>query len=129
MTSANVRLIQDLFAGWERGDWSNLDWADPDIEMVRVDGIEPGTYRGREAVAQAWISWLGAWAGFSSTPVEFRDLGDRILVLVRFGGAGRASGLPMDDRLHATVLTIREGKVIRFELYFDHERALADLGL
>jgi ketosteroid isomerase-like protein len=129
MTSPNLAFVQDLFAAWEKGDWSNLDWMDPDIEMVRVDGIEPGTYRGREAVAQAWASWLGAWEGFSSTLVEFRDLGDRVLALVRFGGTGRVSGLPMDDRLHATVLTFRDGKVIRFELYFDHERAFADLGL
>jgi len=129
MTSPNVAVIQDLFARWERGDWSDLDWMDPDIEMVRIDGIEPGSWRGRDAVAREWASWLGAWEGFSTSAVEFRDLGDSVLALVRFGGTGRTSGLPMDDHLHATVLTVLDGRVTRFALSWDHERALAELDL
>jgi hypothetical protein len=52
-------------------------------------------------------------------------------VLVRFGGRGKTSGLELGQvgATEATLLQVRGGKGTRLALYFDRNRALADLGL
>jgi len=34
--SANVDFVRSLYAAWERGDWSSVEWADPEIEFATV---------------------------------------------------------------------------------------------
>ena len=47
MASANVELVRSIFADWERGDFRRVDWAAPDIELVRPEGLEGGEFSGR----------------------------------------------------------------------------------
>jgi hypothetical protein len=65
---------------------------------------------------------------------EYRRLDDeRILVLMLHCGRGKASGVEVGQmgtrRAGANVLHVRDGRVTRLALYWDRERALADLGL
>jgi ketosteroid isomerase-like protein len=75
---------------------------------------------------------MSAWEGFRFAADEYREIDDeRVLVLVRRGGRGKVSGLELEQlRTHgAHVLHVRDGKVTRFVVYNDRERALANLGL
>jgi ketosteroid isomerase-like protein len=63
---------------------------------------------------------------------EYRELDDeRVFALLSWSGRGRTSGFDLADVpwRGANVFRIRDGKVTRLVLYWDRERALADLGL
>ncbi len=79
-----------------------------------------------------WRSFLGAWGDYRVRVDEMRELdADRVLILMHHGGYGRASGLG-DKQLTtegANVFHMRNGKVVRLDLYWHRDRALADLGL
>jgi ketosteroid isomerase-like protein len=130
--SKNLDLVRSIYADWERGDWSRADWADPEIEYVQADGPEPGSWVGLANMAQGMRGWLSGWEDFRVEADEFRELDDeRVLVFARTSGRGKRSGVELRHMLGAAanVFHIREGQVTRFFLYFDRDRALADLGL
>ncbi len=83
-------------------------------------------------MAEAWHGWLSAWEGYRVEVDEYRKLDDeRILVLMLHCGLGKTSGLDVGQtkRAGANVLHVRDGRVTRLVLYWDRERALADLGV
>jgi ketosteroid isomerase-like protein len=103
-----------------------------EIELVAVDGPEPGSWSGLAGVANAWRDYLRAWDAWRVEAEEYRELDDeRVLVLDRRSGRGKLSGLELEDMLTggATLFHIRDGKVSRLVVYADCDRALADLGL
>jgi ketosteroid isomerase-like protein len=83
-------------------------------------------------MAEGFREWLSAWEDFRGEAEEYRELdGERVLVLLRFSGRGKTSGLELGQMRAkgANVIHVRDGKVTRIVAYFDRERALADLGL
>jgi ketosteroid isomerase-like protein len=130
--SANLDLVREIYAAWERRDYTWTEWADPDIEFEVVDGPAPGTWRGLAGMWEGWREILSAWDDWRVREISYRELdGERILALVDFAGRGRASGMDAAT-LHgrgANLLYLRDGVVTRFVAYWDRERALADVGL
>ena len=132
MSQENVEIVRSICAAWDRGDYSAVEWADPDIEFVAVGGPQPGTWRGLAGMAEGWRAWLSAWDDFSQQVDEYRDLDDeRVLVLFRCSGRGKTSGMDLAEMhpLMAGVFHLREGRVTKFVGYSDHERALEAAGL
>jgi ketosteroid isomerase-like protein len=130
--ATNLDLVRSLYADWERGDWSSVDWAHPEIEFVAADGPAPWTVRGVAALGDAWREFLDTWQEWRVEAEEYRELdGERVLVLIRIGGRGKASGLDVGQMSAkgANLFHIRSGKVTRLALYWDRDRALADVGL
>jgi ketosteroid isomerase-like protein len=128
--SKNLDLVRTIYAGRGHDDFAM--WAHPDIEVISVDGPQPGTWEGVDGLAEAVQSLRDAWDDFRAEPEEFRDLGDgRVLVLIQRSGRGRASGLELRElrTQGAAVFHVHDGKVTRVDNYFDRARALADLGL
>lgn len=132
MGSANVDLVQAIYAAWERGDYGSAHWADPGIEFVFADGPSPSRSIGLAAMAEANRDWLEAWDDVRQVMEDIRELDDnRVLALHCFVARGKKSGLELDQiqRRAAAVYTIENGKVISLVHYFDRDRGLADLGL
>jgi ketosteroid isomerase-like protein len=127
--SANLDLVRSIFADWERGDFRRVDWADPEIELVRPEALDGAVLKGQASTAEGWRDWLSAWEDYHAEAVEYRVIDDeRVLVLGRMSGRGRMSGA-MGETETANLFHIREGKVTRLVLYQDRDRAFADLGL
>jgi ketosteroid isomerase-like protein len=130
--SANLDLVRSLFADWERGDFGGADWAHPEIEFAMFDGPFPGAWTGLAGMATAWREVLDAWEGYRVGTPSYRRVDDeRVLVLSRQSGRGKASGLDLGQMptKNAALFHILDGKVVRLVIYWDCDRALADLGL
>ena len=97
-----------------------------------ADGPDPGTWHGHAGLADAFREWLSAFAGFRLQASEFRELDDeRVLTLSFAGGRGKESGLDLRqaEATTAHLFHIRGRRVTKLVVYFDRERAFADLGL
>jgi ketosteroid isomerase-like protein len=130
--SSNLELVRLIYAAWERGDFRSVDWADPKINYVVMDGPSPGSWTGVAEMAEVARDMLNAFQDWRDEAEEYRELPDgRVFVLDRLSGRGKASGIDVGHmRAHGVhVFDIREGKVTRLVYYNDRERALADLGL
>ena len=127
--SESLDLVRSMYADWERGDLSRVDWADPEIELVITDGVEPGVWRGLDGMRDQVRGTLSEMKDWREGAEEYRELADgRVLALSRFTGRGRTSGLDVGAPV-ARVFEIRAGRVTRMTVYWSRDRALADLGL
>jgi ketosteroid isomerase-like protein len=131
--SPNLDLVRSIFAARERGDYTSTERAHPELEYVQADGPAPGSWTGLSKITEGVRDFLSAWEDFRVGGVdEYRELDEeRVLVLGRFSGRGKTSGLEL-GRLGskgASIYHVRDGKVTRIVSYLDRERALADLGL
>ena len=75
---------------------------------------------------------MNAWEDYSGEAEGCRELdGERVLVLIHLRGRGKTSGLELGQVQPnaAGVFQVRDGKISKVALYWDRERALADLGL
>ena len=132
MSRENLELLQSIYSGWERGEFGDASWADPQIEFGIADGPAPTIGKGLDAMAAAWGEFLGSWSDFKGVPERFIELDDvRVLVFLEHAGRGRTSGLELTDELSRTanLFHIVDGKVTRLIIYFNRDRALADVGL
>ena len=124
--------MRSIYAGWERGDFSASDWADPEIEHADADGPLGGETGDLDRIGQGVREFLSAWEDFRIEADNFREIdGHRVLVLDHRSGRGKTSGLELGAVRTdgARLFHIRDGKVAKLVVYFDRDRAFADLGL
>jgi uncharacterized protein len=125
MSQADVDLVRSIYDRFRSGDADGaLALYDPEVEIHdRPEIPDPRVYRGHEGVLASLGASRSAFAGFDVVPEEFVDAGDRVVVVFRFLGTGRESGVPIEERLcHAW--TVRDGRVTRMEVHSDLDRAL-----
>jgi len=131
--SPKLELVKSIANAWERGDYSCIEWADAEIEFVIADGPEPGRWTGRAGLAPSLMDFRDAWEEYKSRAEEYRELDDGVLddgvlVLTYASGRGRTSGVEIAGP-RANLFRVRDGKVKSLVVYWDRERALADVGL
>jgi ketosteroid isomerase-like protein len=131
--SANLDLVRSIYAASDRGDFlSSVEWADPEIEFVIADGPSPGRPMGLTEMTKFWRDFLDNWEAWSVEADEYLELDEeRVLMLNHFSGRGKTSGVEIGHlrARGAGLFHIRSGRVTRVVLYWERERALADLGL
>jgi ketosteroid isomerase-like protein len=130
--SANLDLVRSICGDWERGDYSSVEWAHPEIEYVVVGGPSPGRWIGLAGMAETFRGNLHGWMDLHIEVDEYRELDDeRVLVLTRSIAFGKATGRVVGQlrAKGATLCHVREGKLTRLVFYWDRDRAFSDLGL
>ena len=88
---------------------------------------DPGAYGiGREALG-AWITFLDSFEEFTVGVEQVVDMGESVVALSWIRARGRASGADVDAKV-GCIFTLREGKIVRYELT-DRKEALEAAGL
>jgi hypothetical protein len=130
MSQANVELVRTIYDRFRAGDTDGaLALHHPEIEVHdRPEIPDPQVYRGHEGVLSSLRVSQAVFKGLDVVPEEFLDAGDRVIVVFRFQGTGRESGVPIDERL-AHVWTIRDGKAARMEVHSGRDEALRAAGV
>ena len=126
MSQENVEIVREAWDAYSRGDYDRVgEFHDPHIVVVT---LEDGVVYGNDAVLANYKRWNEAWEGADTTLEEVIGRGDRVFLMVRFQGRGRASGIEIDNR-HYEVYTLRDGKVLRIDEYEQRAKALEAAGL
>lgn len=123
MSKENVALIRSIYDAFAAGDIAGV------VGRMRQDMVwneaenfpyaDGNPYCGPDAILGGVFARLGAeWDGFAAAPEEFLDAGDTVVVLGRYRGTCKATGLAMDAQL-AHVWRVAEGKAARFQQYTD----------
>jgi ketosteroid isomerase-like protein len=100
----------------------------PDSAWVEGGLVEP-CYRGLEAYREYVATVDEVWGGENYLrQVEAIDLGDRGVVLAHAPMRAQASGVPLTEA-YALVVTLKDGRMIHGQEYYDHAEALKALGL
>jgi ketosteroid isomerase-like protein len=74
--------------------------------------------QGGRDVWASWVEWLSTWENHRTEIIELEERGDRILVLTTDHLTGR-DGIELVFH-GATIYTVRDGRVVRFEVFPDH---------
>jgi ketosteroid isomerase-like protein len=125
MSGANVELVRTIYERFRAGDSDGaLSLCGEEIEVHdRPEIPDPQVYRGHEGVLSSLRASRAAFRGLDIVPEEFLDAGDRVIVVFRFQGKGRESGVFIEERL-AHVWTIRKGQAVRMEVHSGRDEAI-----
>ena len=132
MSQANLEIVRRGYERWAELGSPDLAFLDPEIEWRGPrefpDLAEP--HFGHEGVARYIAKVNEAFDDYQMNPEEFIDAGaDRVLVFSREGGRGRGSGAEVQTHPTAHLWTLRDGKAIRMESYWERSDALEAAGL
>ena len=138
MSEENVEIVRRLYsiapdaAGVMRGDYDDVfrDYFDPNVELV-PPAAYPDTessYRGQEGVRRWFRQIDEIWDDWRFEAESFLDAGTQVVVFVRVSGTAKQSGAAVAIPA-AHVLTIRDGRVTRANVFLDRSEALEAAGL
>ena len=129
MSPENVQTVRTLFDVWNAADMDAFrELYDPDAIVRTVENWpEPGPHVGREAVMRFHEQLRETWDVNTLVPIsDFIDAGDRVAVRYIWRGAGHGPDMNMELTL---VFTLRKGKIVFQEFFWNHAEALEAAGL
>jgi ketosteroid isomerase-like protein len=125
----NVELVLRSLDALNAGDVERLlEHADPDIRFIPRRAPVQGAYVGHDGLREFVADNEESLEVFQVTPTEVLDGGDHVVIIGTLVVKGRGSGIEMSFPT-ATVTTVRNGRVARFQEYIEREKALAAAGL
>ena len=132
MPRDKVDVARQVIDAYNRRDVDGLfaELATPDFEWypALIRALDGGGVRGREGVERFTVDTEENWEELQIIAEEFRDLGDRVLVLGRMNGRGKSSGVPVDQPF-ANILDFRGDRIWRSRVYLDRAEGLRAAGL
>jgi ketosteroid isomerase-like protein len=127
----NVEIAQQAWAAWGRGDRAAaLAAFDDDVVATRIAPMpDVRLYRGPQGLLQMLADWVEQFGEFQMSAVEFTDCNDsQLVVRVHQSATGVHSGAPIEADFWF-VHTMRDGKIVRWDIYGNEAQALKAVGL
>jgi ketosteroid isomerase-like protein len=126
----NADLIRPLYEEWERGNLRprfeiydarmRWGWSDefPGLGGVCEDHEDPNP---------RLRTWLSEWEDWRVVAHEYVEIGDHVVVFATYHGVGKGSGVEITHE-GAHVFELRDGKVVRLEIFASRAKALESVG-
>jgi ketosteroid isomerase-like protein len=133
MTRENVELVRRMFERYSAGDvdgWVACWDADGEWAPTAQREVEGSarTYRGHDELRAFHTEIEDALASVNVHATDYREVGDRVVVLGVLRGRGAASGVAFEHEF-GWVFEVREGRIARGRDYLDQDEALEAAGL
>jgi ketosteroid isomerase-like protein len=126
--AALIEQVQAGYDAWERRDIDALlAGLDADIEWVEPPDAPGGVHRGRDAVRAVLKETLATW-NLRFEVQRIVPWADGLVVLLTAHATGHSSGVSLDAEA-GHVITLRDGKIVRFRQFGRHSEALEAVGL
>jgi ketosteroid isomerase-like protein len=136
MSQENVEVVRRLFAAFQSVDVDNFERRfdevrelfDPKVEWVAAPHslLASEEYRGYDGVRRFWIQFLSPWDDYGVEVDELIDAGDQVVAVMRL--SGRTNELEVDGA-RSSLLTLRDGSIVRIEPFASKDAALEAAGL
>jgi uncharacterized protein len=126
MALQNADLLRPIYEEWGRGNWRpRFDVYDPHMEWGWSSEFLDlgGVFEDRRDPNPRLLAWLTEWEQWRAEAEEYLEFGDYVVVLASYHGRGRESGAPITQE-GAHVFKLRDGKVVRLEIFASRERAI-----
>jgi uncharacterized protein len=130
VSQENLDRVREGIEAMERGDLDAIvAIADPNVEFVNPShALEPGSRTGPEGLRAGLKSMLDAFEDLRIHVDRLVDVDERVVAIGHFTGRGRGSGAVFTPQPFGLVLTIRAGKLTRYE-WMQPSKALEAAGL
>ena len=126
MSQENVEIVRASIEAYRRADYlAATAYLAPDVWWE--SGQEMPAQSPAE-VRRMWKRWTSDWEELDMLDEEFIDAGDNVVVVMRYRGLGRLSGVSV-ERLEFEVHTFRDGQCVRKANFETRTEALETVGL
>jgi ketosteroid isomerase-like protein len=129
MSQENVEIVRRTYEAFDRGE-VYLDIWDPEAEFrpAMAGAVEGKVYRGHSELRHYLDELFESFTEVRVDKPEFKDLGDRVLVLYQLRVEGRDSDMTIDQPGGA-VYELRDGKIVWASSFLSQAEALEAAGL
>src|SRR5919109_1604047 len=126
MAPGNADLIRPIYEEWCRGNWrprfdvyhSHMEWGWSD-EFPGLAGV----YEDHRDPNPRLRAWLDEWEDWRAEAEDYLEIGSHVVVLASYHGRGKGSGVEIHQE-GAHVFELRDGKVVRLEIFANREKAI-----
>jgi uncharacterized protein len=126
MASGNAELLGPIYEQWGRGNWRpRFGIYHPHMEWGWSDEFPgpAGVYEDHQDPNPRLRAWLSGWDYWRAEAEEYLEIGDHVVVLASYHGRGKGSGVEIHQH-GAHVFELRDGKVVRLEIFATREKAI-----
>ena len=139
MSQENVEIVRRIYAPMDLSVPGSVSRVSMSLELIDAeiewrgprefpDLAEP--FYGHEGVARYIAKIAEVLDDYRMAPERFIDAGDdHVLVFSREGGRGKGSGAEVQTHLTAHLWTLKDGKAVRMQSYWERADALEAVGL
>jgi ketosteroid isomerase-like protein len=127
----NIELLKEAFGRWNAGDRDfDLETIHPEIELhTPLSSTQGRPYRGRDGFLRWMVEIDEQFESWELHADDWLALDDgRILALGSILAKGRGSGVELNQEL-AWLFALQDGKLFRYEVFFDREEGRREAGL
>jgi ketosteroid isomerase-like protein len=122
-------LLRPIYEEWGRGNIRpRFAVYDPHMEWGWSDEFPGlgGVYEDDRDPNPRLRTWLSGWEHWRIQADDYLEMGDHVVVLTSYHGRGKGSGVEIHQQ-GAHVFRLRDGKVVRLEIFASREKAIESL--